>query len=257
MALLTLPREEEPQISVPMVDIHRRAPTATRPSDAVELVTEPLETSSRASTASSTSIRRRRTTRVVVTARFVVGTDRRRRDPARAREDPRQHRPHAQVGIPEPLIVGRGINDVAIVDADADAEAGRRRRAGRTTASPRSPRELQHRARQARRCRPDLYRRRAARTRSGSSPIPSGSSLYGITLQQLVGKLAGANRSFLVGALARAAASSSPLVAGQTLQGVPDIGLLLLTARDGRPVYVRDVADVVAAPPSPSDAPGT
>ncbi|HEV2550977.1 MAG TPA: efflux RND transporter permease subunit, partial [Stellaceae bacterium] len=34
-------------------------------------------------------------------------------------------------------------------------------------------------------------------------------------------------------------------VSGQTLQGVPDIGLLLLTARDGRPVYVKDVADVV------------
>ena len=35
------------------------------------------------------------------------------------------------------------------------------------------------------------------------------------------------------------------MVAGQTLQGVPDIGLLLLTSRDGRPVYVKDVADVV------------
>jgi multidrug efflux pump subunit AcrB len=36
-----------------------------------------------------------------------------------------------------------------------------------------------------------------------------------------------------------------PVVAGQTLQGVPDIGLLLLTTRDGRPVYVKDVAKVV------------
>ena len=33
------------------------------------------------------------------------------------------------------------------------------------------------------------------------------------------------------------------VVAGQTLHGVPDIGLLLLTTRDGRPVYVADVAD--------------
>ena len=36
-----------------------------------------------------------------------------------------------------------------------------------------------------------------------------------------------------------------PVVAGQTLQGVPDIGLLLITTRDGRPVYVKDVATVV------------
>jgi len=35
------------------------------------------------------------------------------------------------------------------------------------------------------------------------------------------------------------------VVAGQTLQGVPDIGLLLLTSRDSRPVYVKDVADAV------------
>ena len=35
------------------------------------------------------------------------------------------------------------------------------------------------------------------------------------------------------------------VAAGQTLTGVPDIGLLLITTRDGRPVYVRDVAKVI------------
>ena len=32
------------------------------------------------------------------------------------------------------------------------------------------------------------------------------------------------------------------IAAGQTLAGIPDIGLLLVTTRDNRPVYVRDVA---------------
>jgi multidrug efflux pump subunit AcrB len=41
--------------------------------------------------------------------------------------------------------------------------------------------------------------------------------------------------------------------AGQTLTGVPDIGLLLLTTRDNRPVYVRDVAKVVLGP-SPQES---
>ncbi len=35
-------------------------------------------------------------------------------DPARARKDPREHG-RIPVGVPEPLIVGRGIDDVAIV----------------------------------------------------------------------------------------------------------------------------------------------
>lgn len=43
LALGALPREEEPQISVPLVDIHVAAP-GLRAEDAVKLVTEPLET---------------------------------------------------------------------------------------------------------------------------------------------------------------------------------------------------------------------
>ena len=42
-----------------------------------------------------------------------------------------------------------------------------------------------------------------------------------------------------------------PVLAGQTLQGVPDIGLLLLTTRDGRPVYVKDVADIIVGAAEP------
>ena len=38
------------------------------------------------------------------------------------------------------------------------------------------------------------------------------------------------------------------VAAGQTLSGIPDIGLLLVTTRDNRPVYVRDVASVVIGP---------
>lgn len=43
VALVSLPREEEPQISVPMVDIRVQA-NGLKTEDAVKLVTEPLET---------------------------------------------------------------------------------------------------------------------------------------------------------------------------------------------------------------------
>ena len=75
-------------------------------------------------------------------------------------------------------------------------------------------------------------------------PDPERLSLYGITLAQLVDKVKSANRSFVAGEI-RDRDHAMPVVAGQTLHGIPDIGLLLLTTRDGRPVYVRDVANVV------------
>ena len=43
LALVSLPREEEPQISVPMIDIHVTA-QGLQAEDGVKLVTEPLET---------------------------------------------------------------------------------------------------------------------------------------------------------------------------------------------------------------------
>ena len=42
IAVVTIPREEEPQISVPMIDISVAAP-GLKASDATELVTKPLE----------------------------------------------------------------------------------------------------------------------------------------------------------------------------------------------------------------------
>ena len=42
LALLSIPREEEPQISVPMIDIIAMAPGLSAP-DAVELVGKPLD----------------------------------------------------------------------------------------------------------------------------------------------------------------------------------------------------------------------
>ena len=61
-------------------------------------------------------------------------------------------------------------------------------------------------------------------------------------MNQLVEKVENANRSFIVGRL-REGDRQITALAGQTLRGVPDVGLLVLTSRDGRPVYVKDVAD--------------
>ena len=119
LALASLPREEEPQISVPMVDIIVQA-NGYKADQAVELVTRPLEDIIKGIDGVEHVYSQTEDDRVVVTARFLVGTD---QDTAitRVHEKIRAHIGELPKGIPEPLIVGRGINDVAIVDLTLSA----------------------------------------------------------------------------------------------------------------------------------------
>ncbi len=240
VALLVLPREEEPQISVPMVDILVAA-NGLKATDAVELVTKPLEDIIKGILEVEHVYSSTEDDQVVVTARFEVGTD----------EDVAILRVHAEIranfdrlplGIPEPLIVGRGINDVPIVTLTLAPRAEVRDR-WNDNALYDIAEELLHELAKVE----DVGLTFIAGGRASQirvEPDPERLSLYGITLNQLVDKVRNANRSFLVGQL-READRTLSVVASQTLDGIPDIGLLLITARDGRTVYVKDVADVV------------
>ena len=113
VALAVMPREEEPQISVPMVDILIRA-DGLRAVDAVQLVTEPLEDIVKGVDGVEHIYSQTKDDHVLVTARFLVGTD---EDKAilRIHENIQANISRIPIGIPEPLIIGRGINDVAIL----------------------------------------------------------------------------------------------------------------------------------------------
>ena len=240
VAVFSLPREEEPQISVPMVDIMVAA-NGYKADEAVELVTRPLEDIVKGIDGVEHVYSQTEDDRVVVTARFLVGTD---KDVAvlRVHEKIRANIANIPKGIPEPLIVGRGIDDVAILVLTLSAEADK---ASEWTANglQQVAAELQHELAKVDGV-GSTYIVGGAPSEIRVEPDPERLALYGVTLAQLTDKLANANRSFLAGAF-RDNDKSIPVVAGQTLQGVPDIGLLLLTSRDGRPVYVKDVADVV------------
>ena len=239
IALVALPREEEPQISVPMVDILVTA-DGLKADDAVRLVTEPLETIVKAINGVEHVYSNTDDDRVLVTARFFVGTS---QDDAilRVHEKVRANYDRMPLGIPEPLIVGRGIDDVAITTLTLVPKPG---------AQHYGDNALYHLAESLQvelaklddvgltyivGGRPDQIR---------VEPVPERLALYGVTLSELVAKVRDANRSFFAGRV-REQGQSLAVAAGQTLLGVPDIGLLLLTTRDGRPVYVRDVANVV------------
>jgi len=240
VALFALPREEEPQISVPMVDIFVRT-DGLKAEDGARLVTEPLETIIKAINGIEHVYSNTLDDRVVVTARFKVGT---RSDDAilRVHEKIRANFDRIPVGIPEPLIVGRGIDDVAIVTLTLAPRSG--------AAEHFQDNALYHLA-------DNLLTELAKLEDVGLSylvggrpdqirvePDPERLSLYGVTLAQLTAKVKDANRSFQAGRI-RDANQSVGVAAGQTLRGIPDVGMILIASRDGRPVYVKDVANVV------------
>jgi multidrug efflux pump subunit AcrB len=243
IALAIIPREEEPQISVPMVDIRVNADGLRGP-DAVELVTKPLEAIVKGIDGVEHVYSQTEDDRVMVTARFLVGT---KFEDAilRVHEKIRANLDRIPIGIPEPLIVGRGINDVAVtvLTLSPKPEAAERW-------SDKDLFELAEKLR-AELTKVDniglTYISGGSRQQIRIEPDPEKLSLYGVTLQQLVAKVKEANSSFVAGSI-RDAGIVRTVAAGQTLAGMPDVGLLLISTRDGRPVYVKDVASVVIGP---------
>ena len=243
IALAAIPREEEPQISVPMVDIRINADGLHGP-DAVELVTKPLEAIVKGIDGVEHVYSQTEDDRVLVTARFLVGT---KSEDAilRVHEKIRANFDRIPVGIPEPLIVGRGINDVAVAILTLSPKP--------EAASRWTDKDLYE---LADKLRSELmkvdsigltYIAGGGAQQIRVEPDPEKLSLYGVTLQQLVAKVKDANRSFLAGQVRDGGAMRS-VSAGQTLMGIPDIGLLLISTRDNRPVYVKDVAAVIIGP---------
>jgi multidrug efflux pump subunit AcrB len=241
VALVSLPREEEPQISVPLVDIHVQA-QGLRAEDAVKLVTEPLEGIVKGLNDVDHVYSQTQDDAVMVTARFKVGT--RSEDAVlRVHEKLRANIARLPVGIPEPLVIGRGIDDVAILALTLSSAPGQEVSASDLTRIARAV--------QTELAKTDevglTYLVGEAADAIRIAPDPDRLALYGVTLQQLAAKVAQANRTLSTGKL-RDKGEAVDLVAGQTLQAPADVAGLLLTTRDNRPVYVADVAQVSYVP---------
>lgn len=238
IALVSLPREEEPQISVPLVDIHVRA-DGLKAEDAVKLITEPLETIIKSIDEVEHVYSDTRDDRVMVTARFLVGVS---ADTAilRVRDKILANLDRIPVGIPQPLVVGRGINDVAIISLTfAPAQGEDEITAADLT---RIVREVQVALAKI----DDVgltYLVGETDEALRVAPDPERLALYGVTLQQLAAKVTGANSAAPAGLL-RDQGEQVGLLIGKTLSTPEEIGNLELTTRDGRTVYVRDVAKV-------------
>lgn len=243
MAVLSIPREEEPQISVPMVDIMVAAPGLDA-ADATELAAKPLEAIVRSIDGVEHVYTQVQDDRVMVTARFEVGSD---PDDAavRVHEKVRANYDAIPVGVSEPQIVTRGINDVPAVvltltpRADAAArwsdqalydvaarlrtEIGKVEDVGLTFIVGGRPSEIR------------------------VEPDPARMAARGVALSAILETVSQANRSFPAGAV-RDQGRALTLRSGERLATAEDAALLTVSSIGGEPVYLRDVATILQAP---------
>ncbi|HXQ16162.1 MAG TPA: efflux RND transporter permease subunit [Caulobacteraceae bacterium] len=243
LAVVSIPREEEPQISVPMVDIMVRADGLSAP-DAIELVGKPLEAIVKSVSDVDHVYTQADDNQVMVTARFKVGTD---PDNAivRIQEKIRANYDKIPVGIPEPLIVARGINDVpaVVLTLSPKPEA-----AGRWTDQALYEVAGKLRTEIAKIDNVGLTFIAGGRPEEiRIEPDPERLNARGVPLGGLIETVREANRSFPAGQI-REAGQAEDVIAGRTLQTPDDVGLLTVLSASGSPVYVRDVANVVQAP---------
>ncbi|MFA7263461.1 MAG: efflux RND transporter permease subunit [Caulobacter sp.] len=243
LAVATIAREEEPQISVPMVDIMVRAP-GLRADDAAELVAKPLETIVKSIDAVDHVYTQVNDDQVMVTARFKVGED---PDDAavRVHEKIRANIDRIPVGIPEPSVVVRGINDVPAMVLTLSPKPGA---AGRWTDQALYDIAAKLRTEVAKvddvgltfivGGRPDEIR---------IEPDPERLTLRGVPLGSVIEAVKQANRAFPAGAI-RDGGQAVDVAAGRSLASARDVGLLTASSVTGEPVYLRDVADIVQAP---------
>ncbi|MBP8246445.1 MAG: efflux RND transporter permease subunit [Phenylobacterium sp.] len=243
LALVSIPREEEPQISVPMVDIMVSAPGLRAP-DAVELVGKPLEAIVKSVSEVEHVYTFADDHQVMVTARFKVGVD---SDAAAVRihEKIRANYDRIPAGIPEPLIQTRGINDVPSLVLTLSPKPGA---AGQWT--DQALYELAGKLRTEVAKVDDvgltfLVGGRPQEIRV--EPDPARLAQHGVSLGALMDTIRQANRAFPAGQV-RNGGQSVDVTAGRTLTTTTEIGLLALPSTKGESVYVRDVAKVIEAP---------
>jgi multidrug efflux pump subunit AcrB len=243
LALMTIPREEEPQISVPMIDIIAMAPGLSAP-DAVELVGKPLESIVKSIPDVEHVYTFADDDQVMVVARFKVGTH---PDNAvvRVNERIQANMDRIPVGIAPPLIQVKGINDVPMLTLTLSpdpANAGRWDEATLRLIADQLQTEVSKVT--------DIgttYVVGGAPEEIRVEPDPARLALHGVSLGALIDTVRQANRSFPTGTV-RDAGQAVSVVAGQTLTATGDIGLLTVPSTTGQAVAVRDVATVVRGP---------
>jgi len=242
IATITIPREEEPQIRVPMVDIRVAAPGLAAP-DAVELVAKPLETIVKSVDHVEHVYTQVHDHGVMVTARFEVGTD---PDAAAIRIDEtiKANIDRIPVGIPPPQVTVRGINDVPIVVLTLTPKTG-----APGDWNDRSLYQLATRLRTEVAKVDDVgltFIAGGQREVMRVVPDPARLAAYSVPLGNVIEAIGQANRAFSGGPV-HEQGKAAMLVAGQPLGQGADLATLTVRSATGAPVRLSNIARVEEA----------
>jgi multidrug efflux pump subunit AcrB len=242
-ALLKLPREEEPQIKVPMVDVLVTMPGAT-PTEVENRVTAPMEkllweipgVEYLYSTSSPGSS--------LVIVRFVVGTD---LETALVRLNQKLQANYDRIptGVSAPLVKPRTIDDVPILALTLHSR----------TQDHLTLRRLAIQLEDAVKSVPQVAEttviggvRRALRVQLD----PAALTARGLTISNLIPALQQANHPVLSGS--RAFANTEVLLeTGSFLRDADDVGAVVVGVFGDKPVYLRDVATIADTAAEPAD----
>ena len=243
IATITIPREEEPQISVPMVDIRVGTPGLSAP-DAVELAAKPLETIVKSVDGVDHVYTQVQDNGVLVTARFVVGSN---PEAAATRIDEKikANIDRIPVGVTPPQITTRGISDVPIVVLTLTPKPG--------AAGQWDDRTLYDLATKLRSEVAKVDDVGITFITGGQQdairviPDPARLAAQRVPLSALMEAIGQAGRSFPAGTV-REQGTAMALTAGHALVSADEVRTLTVRSASGAPVQLGDVAQVMTGP---------
>lgn len=240
-AVLTTPREEEPQIVVPMVDIFLPLPGST-PQEVEERVVKPLEAKMWEIKGVEYVYSMSSPGMGVVTVRFLVGEDL-EDSLVKLYNKVMSNRAMLPPGAGEPLVTPRSIDDVPIVTLtlwSGRYDGSSLRRVARELCDELKKSDnvaetaITGGLRRQLKVRPDAGRLAAY----ALSPAQIMAALERGNVSLRSGDFPGGNREYLVSG-------------GDFLADAESVGRLVVDVRDGRPVYLADVAEILDGPEEP------
>lgn len=232
------PRQEDPQISVPMVDIFVSYPGAST-EQVASLAAEPLERIMSEIPGVDHVYSASQRDQTLVTVQFEVGEE---LGPSLVKlyDKLESNKDKIPPGVSPPLVKPKGVDDVPVVAltlwSDNLDDAALRLIALDVM------QELQEI--------PETSQSFIISGRQEQLRIevkPERLAGYGITLEQIAGTIMTANSEKTVGSI-ESGDNNFNLYTGSFLHNANDVERLVVAMHDGNPVYVRDVADVIHGP---------